>query len=203
MPTNVVVKLTIGIPSEVVFYRDPVFGSGGAFNGGTKCDPTPTLDLDKTGAASLSVPALQWGTTHKYDDGDALPVAGKADWIRALRPGAKPIASLKLQQSPENLKVEFVQMDGATHAVKFTVNGKNPFLPDIAPDIDAEITVGVRKAAGGIQFAIQGEHDGFPNYTVNINNKPVYLSDCIAKGEDPTALGGLVDQDVDVKWATL
>jgi hypothetical protein len=203
VPTNVTVKLTIGIPSGVVFYRDPIFGAGGAFNGGTKCSPAPTLDLDKPGSGALSVPALSWGTTHKYNDADALPMAGQPDWFRSLRAGATPIATKTLARSPDNLNVEYVQMAGATHAVKFTVNGTNPLLPDFAPDIDAEITVGIREQGAAIQFTIEGKHDGFPNYTIEINGKRVYLSDCVANGEDPSALGGLVDQSVQIGWTTL
>jgi len=203
MPTNVTVKLTIGIPSEVVFYRDPILGSGGAFNGGTKCDPAPVIDLDRSGAASMTVPMLAWGTTLKYDDANALAVAGKPAWYRALRPGSVAIQTGSLQRKPENLDVLFAKMSGATHAVKFVVNGPNPLLSEFAPDIDADITVGLRKAAGGIEYAVEGEHDGFPNYTLQINGKTVYVSDCVAKNLNPTALGGLVDQDVEIGWTKL
>ena len=200
MPTNVSIHLSIGIPSQVVFYA--FMGYGGTFNGGVKCNPNPTIDLDKAGAVSMAVPALEWGTTHRYADADAIVMPGKPDWHRSLRAGATPSASKRLDRNVQNLNVEFVQMNGATHAVKFVVVGSNPLLPG-APAIDALITVGLRKAAGGIQYAVQGEHDGFPNYTLQINAKSVYVWDAVAKGEDPSALGLGMDQDVAIDWTKL
>jgi hypothetical protein len=203
VPTNVIVKLTIGIPSAVVLYRDPLFGAGGAFNGGTKCAPAPIVDLDKQGAAALTMPPLGWGTTNRYEDADAVLITGKPDWYRSLRSGATPTATATLARSPDNLEVQWTQLTGATHALKFTVNGRNPLLPEVAPDIDAEIIVGLRKQGGGIQFAIDGKHDGFPNYTLEINGKQVYFWDCVARGQDPSDLADIILQKVKVGWTTL
>lgn len=200
MATNVSIKLSVGIPSEVVFFQ--VIGIGGAYNGGIKCNPNPTVDLDKTGGSSMTVPPLVWGATRSYADADALLVAGKPDWYRSLRAGAIPTGSATLERKPDNLNVEFTQFDGATHAVKFTVVGANPLLAG-APAIDAEITVGLRRSAGGIQYAVKGEHDGFPNYTLQINGKTVYAWDCVAAGEDPSALGPPMDQKVNSGWKGL
>jgi hypothetical protein len=203
VPTNVTVKLAIGIPSAGVLYRDPIFGAGGAFNGGTKCAPAPVVDLDKQGAAALTIPPLGWEITHRYQDADALLVRGKPDWYRSLRPGATPTETATLARSPDNLEVQWAQLAGATHALKFTVNGTNPLLPEIAPDIDAAIIVGLRKQGGGIQYSVDGKHDGFPNYTLEINGKRVYLWDCVASGQDPSNLADLLGQAVKIGWTTL
>jgi hypothetical protein len=200
MPTNVLVELTVGIPSAAVLYA--VLGYGGAFNGGVKCKPSPNVNLDKSGAASLTLPQLVWGMTHQYNEADAPTVAGKPDWFRSLQAGAQPVDGKTLARTPDNLNVEFVHLQGATHAVKFTVVGANPMLT-IAPAIDAEIVVGLRKSGGGIQFAVKGEHDGFPNYTLVLNGRQVYAWDCVAKGESPAALGPPMDQSVDIAWQDL
>lgn len=134
-----------------------------------KCSPNPTVDLDKACAASLTVPALLWSPTHQHEDADALKVADKPDWFRSLRAGVRPTQSATLQRDAENLDVQFVQLAGATHAVKFYVNGGNPLLPTGTPDIDATITIGLRKAVGGIEFSVDGTHDGFANYVLHIN----------------------------------
>jgi len=148
------------------------------------------------------VPLLAWGTTYKYKDSDALAVTNKPDWYCTLRSGATPIDSGTLERDEANLNVQFAQMDDATHAVKFTVVGANPLLA-LAPAIDADIVVGLRKAADRIQFAVTGKHDGFPNFTLQINGKTVYAWDCVANGEDPSALGPPMDQSVDTGWTTL
>lgn len=200
MATKVTIELTIGIPSAVVLYS--VLGYGGAFNGGTKCSPKPVIDLDTSGSGSLTVPVLEWSTTNRYEDADALPVASRPAWFCALRAGASPVESKKLVRDPANLDVQFSQIGGATHAVKFIVVGANPLLT-LAPAIDAEIVVGLRKSGGGIQYVIQGTHDGFPNYTVLINGRSVYAWDCVANSQDPSALGPPMDQTVSTGWKNL
>jgi hypothetical protein len=200
MPTNVAIELSIGIPSAVVLYS--VLGYGGAFSGGTKCNPKPTIDLDKAGAASMTVPTLAWATTKRYDEGDAVVVAGKPDWFRSLRSGAAELESKQLARAPDNLDVQFSQVTGASHAVKFTVAGPNPLL-SLAPAIDAEIVVGLRKVGTVIEYIVEGKHDGFPNYTLLINGKTVYSWDCVANAEDPSALGPPMDQTVSTGWKQL
>lgn len=152
MPINVAIELSIGIPSAVVLYS--VLGYGGAFSGGTKCNPKPTIDLDKAGAASMTVPTLAWATTKRYNEGDAVVVAGKPDWFRSLRSGATELESKQLARAPDNLDVQFSQVTGATHAVKFTVAGPNPLL-SLAPAIDAEIVVWLRKAGTFSKHRVQ------------------------------------------------
>lgn len=200
MTTNVTIELMIGIPSAAVLYR--VLGYGGAFSGGTKCSPRSIVDLDKLGSNSLTVPALEWALTKKYNDSDAPAISGKPDWFRSLRSGAAETESKQLAREPDNLDVQFSQLGGATHAVKFIVAGPNPLL-SFAPAIDAEILVGLRETMGRIEYAVEGKHDGFPNYMVFINGTTVYSWDCVANSQDPSALGPPMDQIVDTGWRTL
>lgn len=200
MATKVDLELTVAIPSAAVLYS--VLGYGGAFNGGAKCRPKAVVDLDKPGGNSLMVPQLAWEITYKYKDDDVVAVAGKPGWYRTLRSGATSIDSQTLERNVNNLNVQLVQMDGATHAVKFTVVGANPFLT-LAPAIDADVVVGLRKVAGGIQYAVKGGHDGFPTYTLLVNGKQVYSWDCAANNKDPSALLPPMDQSVDTGWNTL
>jgi hypothetical protein len=177
-------------------------GFGDAFSGGMKCNPKPTIDLDKSGAASMTVEALAWSITKSYADTDASSMPGKPTWYCSLRSGATPKASKALERKPDNLEVKFAQKSGATHAVQFIVAGANPLLT-VAPTIDAVITVGLRKAGGGIEYAVKGDHDGFPNYTLTIDGRTVYAWDCVEKGESPLALAAPMDQAVDIGWQKL
>ena len=151
----------------------------------------------------MAVPALAWAATKRYNESDALGVAGKPDWFRALKSGAVETESKQLARTPTNLDVEFVDFNGASHAVKFFVDGPNPLL-SLAPAINAEIIVGLRKTVTGkVEFSIEGKHDGFPNYTLSINGTAVYFWDCVAKNEDPSALGPPMDQVVSLGWKSL
>lgn len=200
MPTLVTIQLTIGIPSEIVLYQ--IVGFGDAFSGGMKCSPKTTIDLDKSTSASMTVGPLAWSTTKSYAETDALLMSGKPVWYRSLSAGAHPKASKALERKPDNMEVKLAQMPEATHAVQFIVAGANPLLT-VAPTIDAVITVGLRKAGGGIEYAVEGDHDGFPNYTLTINGRTVYAWDCVTKGESPLALAAPMDQPVDIGWQQL
>jgi hypothetical protein len=200
MATLVSVKLTVGIPSAAVHYT--VLGYGGTFNGGIKCSPNPTIDLDKSGASSLTLPTPSWGITYAYNEPDSTPVPGKPDWFRALKTGAVAIESKQLVRTEDNLNAVFTSMSGASHAVKFMVIGANPLL-SLAPAIDAEVTVGLRKNGTIIEYCVSGAHDGFPNYALEVGGKVVYSWDCVAKGESPNALKPPMDQTATVGWTSL
>lgn len=200
MPTIAAVNLTIGIPGEIVLYQ--IVGFGDAFSAGMKCSPKATVDLDKTGAASMTVTALTWSLTRSYADTDALPVPGKPDWYRTLRAGAQPKAGKALERTPDNLDVKFAGVAGASHGVEFIVDGANPLLA-IASPINAEITVGLRKGAHGIEYTVEGDHDGFPDYTLTINGRTVYSWDCVARGQSPLSLAVPMDQAVSIAWKVL
>lgn len=200
MPTNVTLKITIKIPSKAVHFT--MLGYGGTFNGGVKCDPQAKIDLDKSGAASLTVSPLYWGWTYEYAEEATSRVNGKPDWFRDLRTGAKETDADQLKRTVANLNVSFHQMAGATHAVRFTAEGANP-LRKVAPPISADITIGLRKNGGAVQFALSGKHDGFPDYVIELNGREVYRWDCVAHGEDPSALGGGMERDVPEGWRNL
>lgn len=196
----VTLKLTVFIPSDAVTYS--VFGYGGTFNGGVKCAPEPTIDLNKSGSGSVKLPEPFWGETRKYADEDSETIPGKPDWFRRLRAGASILEKDKLVRTTGNLNATFAQPAGATHGVYFKVIGANPLLT-LAPAIDAEITVGIRKAGNEIDFMIEGAHDGFPNYALTLNNKEVYLHDCVASGETPEALKPNMDYSINTGWKRL
>lgn len=196
MVTLVKISLIVKIPSQVVYIA---YGALGVFNGGVKCTPDVTIDLDKAGTASMVFATPSWGKTHRYDAADTTPVAGKPDWYRNLRAGAAEQESGTLTRTEQNLNALFTSLDRA-HAVKFVVEGANP-LVGAAPAISAEIIVGVRKKAGGVfECCIQGEHDGFPDYTVLVNDKAAYSYGCVNAGESPTALFPPMDKAVNTGW---
>jgi hypothetical protein len=200
MSTSVIVKLTVQIPSPIVYF---VHGILGVFNGGVKCNPEVGIDLDKPGASSMSFPVPQWGSTREYRAKDTVAVIGKPDWYRSLLADAQEIRSQALQRTPENLNAQFAIPEGASHGVRFTVVGANPLLA-AAPTIDADLTVGLRKkAGGGIEFRVDGKHDGFPNYTLHINGKAAYSYDCVSADESPLALSPPMDKTASVGWKVL
>jgi len=197
---EITVKLTVFIPSDAVTYS--VLGYGGTFNGGVKCAPEPKIDLDVSGPGSLVFPTPSWGTTREYLDSDSLPVSGKPDWYRALKAGAAVQAEERLERTTDNLNATFAPPAGATHGVFFKVVGANPLLT-LAPAIDAEITVGLRKRGSAVEYMVAGEHDGFPSYVLTLNGKEVYNHDCVAKGETPSALKPWMDISANIGWTRL
>lgn len=191
------VTLKVFIPSEVVTYS--VLGYGGSFNGGTKCEPAPTIDMDVVGGGSFSFPTPSWGMTRSYDDNDAEKVSGKPDWYRSLKPGSEVLEEERLERTEGNLNAVFATPDGASHGVAFTVVGANPLL-SLAPAIDAEVTVGLRRRNGKIEASAQVKHDGFPSYILTVNGKTIYSHDCVDTGESPGALKPPMDYSSSLDW---
>ena len=195
--SKVKIQLSVAIPSPAVLYY--FLGVGGTFNCGEKCDPFVEIDLAKSGASSMAFPVPSWGKTHAYADSDAKVVAGKPDWFRTLRSGAKPKETGQLERTPSNLNAEFAVMPGASHGVKFSVVGANPLL-SLAPAIDVDVHVGLRKNNGAVEFRATGQHDGFPDYRLIISERQVWFWDCVANGETPGALKYPAEHSFDTGW---
>lgn len=199
MAALVTVKLRVFIPSEAVHYS--VLGYGGTYNGGMKCDPSVSLDLSRSGPSSMSFTTPVWSVTRSYSEADGDLVSGKPEWFRKLRSGAPVLKEERLERTPSNLDAKFVVPSGGTHGVMFNVVGANPLLS--APAIDADITVGLRRTSEAIQYMVSGEHDGFPCYSISINDQEIYLHDCVHKGESPSALKPPMDYRCGIAWRSL
>lgn len=200
MVRSIDIQLEIAIPSQVVHFS--VLGYGGSFNGGIKCTPRVKIDLDAVGSGSLSFPTPSWGITRSYDDSNTLPIAGKPDWFRSLKSGAKPLQEMQLVRTLANLNAVFVTPPNSTHGVRFTVIGSNPLIA-LAPPINADITIGLRKNGSAIQYQVSGDHDGFPNYRLMLNGAEIYAHDCVASDESPSALKPPMDYSVSLDWRAL
>jgi len=201
MPQRINIRLTIGIPSEAVYY-DPVGLGGGAFSGGVKCEPAVAIDIDTAGAASMAFPVPAWSMTKSFAPSATLTVAGKPDWFRSLKAGSQPTGSATLARTVDNLNARFTVPDGASHGVEFIVVGANPLL-SAAPAIDATLTVGLRRKAGKVQYRVTGNHDGFPDYYVFIEAKRVYRWSCVDEGQTPFALFPPAECAVESGWLDL
>ncbi|MGH8653935.1 MAG: hypothetical protein ACREYE_17980 [Gammaproteobacteria bacterium] len=140
--------------------------------------------------------------TKKYHENDALPVGDKPDWYRSLKAGAQAIASKQLERTTSNLDAAWSVPAGASHGVFLEVDGGNPLL-SAAPNINAEIYLGFRGSVGIIEYMVSSEHDGFPNYQLQLNGKVIYAWDCVAQGETPGALKPPMDQTVSIGWSKL
>lgn len=195
--SSVVISLQIYIPSEAVRYS--MLAYGGTFNGGSKCQLQAALDLDRSGDASLSAPKPSWAITHRYQDSDSVPLTGKPEWFQALKPGARSMEQGQLERTEANLRASFHRPGDATHGVRFIAVGANPLLK-LAPAIDADVVVGLKKIEGRWHYMIAGEHDGFPNYTVTVGADTAYHHDCVVKNETPAALAPPMDYAINVGW---
>jgi hypothetical protein len=189
------------IPSQVVKFS--VLGIGGSYNGGIKSTLTVEVDLAQSGPGSLKVLTRTWGMTSKYNDADALPVAGKPSWFCALKSGASAIQQGQLAPADDNLKATWKVPGDATHGVALFAAGGNPLL-SVAPAIDGDFVLGLRMQAGKIQYRLEGEHDGFPDHVITIGGTKIYAHDCVAAGKDPSHLAPPAEVDLpSPAWKTL
>jgi hypothetical protein len=188
--------LRIYIPSPAVIF------AGSTFNGGDKVLLTGAINLAASGAAALSVNQRTFGETRQYAAGVAQPVAGKPSWYGALPSGAAPIKTDTAQVTDSNLKASWEVPAGATHGARLWVVGANP-IPLVAPAIDADILVGLRRTGGVVQFTLNAAFDGFPSYELKLNGTPVLDHDCIVTSQGPSDLVPPMDRSKITPWTTL
>ena len=214
---DVDVKFRAFIPSPAVWlaapgYYDVTGGDkrGYSYNQGThRAEIHACVRLPSKGVpASLKILNRNWGCSTAYRASDSTTVSGFPKWYVALKPGATPAASARQQLTDSNLKIAFGGTRGQhdTYALtsKSTVlslhaDGRNPLI-SVAPAINADLSLFLKREGDVLRCLVCGDHDGFPAYELYVNGVLIYCYDPIAGGKSPTALFPPSDIDVNTRW---
>ena len=152
---------------------------------------------------SLSDITRSFGESTNYNRDDTVPVPGKPEWYRNLRPGAQPIEHGTQTVSDDKISVVMggssndgiVSMVEHAVVVTFEVHASNPTVTG-APDIDATLAVLLKVDGDRIKVRVRGGHDEFPAYELYANGVLVYSYDPVAAGGTPWGLVGDGNWDV-------
>jgi Protein of unknown function (DUF3238) len=214
---DVDVKFRAFIPSPAVWvpapgYYDVTGGDkrGYSYNQGThRGEIHACVRLPSAGVrASLKILSRNWGQTTAYRASDSTTVSGFPKWYVALKPGATPAASATLQVTNSNLKIALggTSLRHNAYAVtsKSTVlslhaDGSNPLI-SVAPAINADLNLYLKRGGDVLSCLVCGDHDGFPAYELYVNGVLIYCYDPIAAGKSPTALFPPSDIGVNTRW---
>lgn len=165
---------------------------------------TVTTD-SKSASPLIGKPFRDFCPTKRYLASQSSNMKGEPSWWLALKPGAKPIETKKLELISDVDKVNSVSaalIPGKTDTVKvsFKVHGSNP-LVFVAPGFDADINVFIQNQLGKKPLVrVEGTHDGFPAYEIYVNQQLVYGYDPEKSGADPSNLFPPSDITISKPW---
>ena len=212
--TTLDVRYRCFIPSPLIDSPFTVYGGDGrsfSENGGTsRGDLHARVTLAQSAAIeNISIIDRHWGESTEYRTEDSYHVEGKPDWWLGKVEGAQPTKWDTLQATDDNLNITAGSTGSARNVqaamenasiFSITAVGSLP-LSMVAPAIDADIAILVRRSAnGGIECKVVGEHDGFPCHELYVNGVQVYTYDPVAAGEGPTALKPTMDITASTDW---
>lgn len=217
--TDVAVSLIVSPPplpedrfspmwQPVILYG--VFGSNLRYSG-PRAAASVKVDLSKPANTALHDMQRSWETFREYADLHRMdPVYGDnpaLSWFQYMQKDEVVLAREKeLPLTDKNLSVVVVDVPppGMTHGVRFVVDGKDPLLP-LAPNVNADILIGLRKTPGtdDIAWSISGKHDGFPNFTVALGNFVTYSWDVVSSWASPMLMHAPMDVTVDLRAENL
>ena len=148
-------------------------------------------------SAIVGEPQALWGETKEYSIGDTTSVPDKPFWWTQSLPGAEPIKQATLQTTKENNNIEVNRISNDEIEVKLTLDGGNPLLPDLVPNINSEFSIFIREKdpLGLPEYRVEGLHDGFPAYELYINKERVYEHDPVARTQNPLSLNPPMEWD--------
>ncbi|KAB8194961.1 hypothetical protein FKV24_005700, partial [Lysobacter maris] len=207
-------KLRVFIPSPAILMERPVVsdrafgGDGRGFQhdgGSSRAEISARLHFgDGETRARLDVLDRHWGESTEYAVADTEAAAGKPDWYRNLKSGARPSARETLATSDDNLSVRLggsshngiISMAEGSIVVSFHVEGALPLVA-LSPDIDANLAVHVRVNNGRVQARVVGGHDEFPAYELYANGERIYAYNPLDHGGTPLGLLGDGNWDVE------
>jgi len=125
-----------------------------------------------------------------------------------IKPGKTPARSAKLQLTNDNLKIGIggtsfranaFALASKSTVVSLHVAGSNPLIP-LAPAINADLNLYLKREGDVLRCFVDGEHDGFPAYELYVNGVLIYCHDPIATGKSAASLFGYGDIKVNTDW---
>jgi hypothetical protein len=220
-PLDVDVMYRMFIPSPLIDgrhlkYLGNVFGGDGrdfSYDSGTSRGQVhATVHLSPGGGIKdIDVIDSAWAGTTKYNPDDAIAVAGKPDWWRDKKAGARPIESMA-HPDGDVLKIYRGVSGGTQRSIEAMADnasiltmeavGANP-LQLGAPAIDSDISILLRINGDQVQAKVIGQHDGFPAHEVYVNRTLIYSYDPVAASNGPEALSPPMDIDARTDWVNV
>ncbi len=175
-------------------------GRGFSYDEGThRFQATLTVNPDPTRPSPLvRGPEKAFGKTHTHWE-DVFPYIQNPDdrpwwWYEWKDPSNHPAgAETQRQSTAENNRVEVSRIFPNTVAVSYHILASVPiaYLPQnwkFAPSIDANFKVMIRPNKQGVEYCLEGSHDGFPCYELYLNKKRIYEYDASSNAYGPINL---------------
>lgn len=211
---EVEVRFRIFIPAPVVDGPTGAFGGDGrsfSASGGTaRADLHARIRLRQDGTPRVTLIRRSWGESTAYASGDVIDVPGKPGWWKDKRSGARPTDRETLAATNDNLNltvggttrdnVEVTASDATV--VTFVADGGIPLM-HLAPNINADLRLHLKREGGQLKAKLLGDHDGFPAYEVYVEGQRLYRYDPVAAGASPTALFPPSDVSVSTGWHSI
>ncbi|HEX7762773.1 MAG TPA: DUF3238 domain-containing protein [Cellvibrio sp.] len=140
-----------------------------------------------------------------------MTVSGFPKWYVAIRSGASAALRNTLPVTASNLKIAVGGISFKDNAFALAskstvfslhVDGRNPLIA-LAPAINADLNLYLKRVGSALSCLVSGDHDGFPAYELYINGVRVYCYDPIARGAGPAALFPPSDIMVNTGWINI
>ncbi|QAY75971.1 hypothetical protein ETR14_05090 [Sphingosinicella sp. BN140058] len=200
----------IGLPSLIG--GEDFGGDGRGFSydrGSSRAEITATLTLDAAGGISnLRTVNRHWGESTAYDSSYTYHVEGKPDWWLDKQAGLTPSRRSTLQVSDDNLRIyqgagttqrSILAMTSNSAVVTIRMAGALPLVWP-SPDIDADVSIYLKRGANGVEVMVVGDHDGFPAHELYVNERQIYTYDPVAAGNGPDSLVAPTDREISTSW---
>jgi len=199
------VKIEANIPAPGIWFP-PIEGRG--FNGGTKCTLHYRIKNVLEENNSLIELKRTWYETKEYENEDMIKVEGQPGWYRNLKPDAKVIDRATLETTNENLKFseKSTGTDDEMHHYDWIIEGGNPLLPDLAPNITMFGNLYFSRKIGRkkeLHYRHKSFYDGFPDYKIWINGSVIMHHSCIKEEQTPLSLAPPMEFEKSGIWTKL
>ncbi|MFA8440279.1 YiiX/YebB-like N1pC/P60 family cysteine hydrolase [Yoonia sp.] len=211
------VKLRVFIPSPALPAPPNYYFSGDnrgfQYSGGTsraEIHAKVRLINAASGTAQITSAHRSWGATKQYDAGSVRHVAGKPDWWYDTIGDPRVLDRGRLDDNDSNLNItaRSHSMEGSEAGASYGkfrlyVDGGIPLMTSLAPNINAQLDLELRRGASGVLMAqVTGNHDGFPAYELYVNGQRIHHYDPVTHNETPNALFGVWngERSVNVPW---
>ena len=216
---DVDVKLRVFIPPPAVSLPVPGWyditggdNRGYSYNqGSSRAQIHACVRLPSAGRpAGLTIlkPATGWEPTTAYPSNAAIPIKGLPAWCVRIKPGITPAAIDKVQLTSNNLKIAIggtslqnnvLALTSKSTVYSMHVDGSNPLIK-VAPAINADLNLFLKRVGSVLSCLVIGDHDGFPAYELYVDGVRIYCYDPIAAGKSPASLFGQGDIKVNTGW---